>query len=265
MNNMILEYKGVFYNEHKERKYYEGGAHFKYKDLFSKLLSLQKEIYPPIIENINHIKNNSNENLLLNNKNLKIKKIFTTIKKGKIENNYLKRNFSQIDINQNQNCYINNNINNYNKLVGLHLKLFNIKERTNENFYNFYQNKRNINRSMINEKIKCPKKLNIKLIKNNIFNYYLNNNLNELGNKNNVNNLIFPRNYSVKNKNSQNLFNSKNNDLSKIIIKNNSIDENKKSRNNILKERKLNTLFYIRNKSLGEKSPKLFVKKKLFS
>ena len=264
---MKLEYKGVFYNEHKEHKYYEGGAHFKYKDLYYKLLNLQNEIYPPIIDNINHIKNNSNENLLLKSKNIKIKKILTTNKNEKIENNYLKRNNSQIEINQNQNCYINNNINNYNKLVGLKLKHFNIKERTTskENLYHLNPNKRYINRSMINEKVKYPKKLNIKLIKNNIFNYYLNNNLNELGNKNYVNNLIFPRNYSVKNLNSQNLFNSKKNDLSKVIIKNFSIDENLKSRNNNLKERKSNTLFYTRNKSLGEKITKLFIKKNLFN
>ena len=159
------------------------------------------------------------------------------------------------------------NINNYIKLVGFKLKYLNIKERTssNENLYNIYPNKRYINRSMINEKMKNRKKLNIKLIKNNIFNYYLNNNINELGKKNNINNFIFQKNYSVKNINNQNLYNSRNNDLSKIIIKNTSIDENLKSRNNNLKEIKSNTLFYIRNKSLGEKIPSLFMKKKLFN
>ena len=80
-----------------------------------------------------------------------------------------------------------------------------------------------------------------------------------------LNNFIFQKNYSVKNINNQNLYNSRNNDLSKIIIKNTSIDENLKSRNNNLKEIKSNTLFYIRNKSLGEKIPSLFMKKKLFN
>ena len=87
------------------------------------------------------------------------------------------------------------NINNYNKLVGLKLKHFNIKERTTskENLYHLNPNKRYINRSMINEKMKNRKKLNIKLIKNNIFNYYLNNNINELGNKNNIKQFYFSK------------------------------------------------------------------------
>ena len=29
----MINYKGIFYNENKEKKYYEGGAHFKYMDL----------------------------------------------------------------------------------------------------------------------------------------------------------------------------------------------------------------------------------------
>lgn len=36
-------YKGVYYGENIEQHYYEGGAHFKYKDLFHILLSLYKE------------------------------------------------------------------------------------------------------------------------------------------------------------------------------------------------------------------------------
>ena len=34
-------YKGIFYNDEKEKKYYEGGAHFKYSDLVKKLLTLK--------------------------------------------------------------------------------------------------------------------------------------------------------------------------------------------------------------------------------
>ena len=33
-------YKGIYYNERKDLKLYEGGAHFKYKTLFNILLSL---------------------------------------------------------------------------------------------------------------------------------------------------------------------------------------------------------------------------------
>ena len=33
-------YKGIYYNDSKEKKYFEGGAHFKYDSLFKALLSL---------------------------------------------------------------------------------------------------------------------------------------------------------------------------------------------------------------------------------
>ena len=36
----VLNYKGVFYNEETENKYYEGGAHFTFKDLCRRLEKL---------------------------------------------------------------------------------------------------------------------------------------------------------------------------------------------------------------------------------
>ena len=39
----MLNYKGIFYREEKEKKFYEGGAHFKYSDLVKALLDLIKE------------------------------------------------------------------------------------------------------------------------------------------------------------------------------------------------------------------------------
>jgi hypothetical protein len=42
MINNGIEYKGIFYNETKEKRYYEGGAHFKYKQLYSILSQLAK-------------------------------------------------------------------------------------------------------------------------------------------------------------------------------------------------------------------------------
>ena len=38
------EYKGIYYNDNKEQKYYEGGAHFKYKELYKILEELSKKI-----------------------------------------------------------------------------------------------------------------------------------------------------------------------------------------------------------------------------
>ena len=43
-------YRGIYFNNQKEQKYFEGGAHFKYKDLYNKLLELynkRNNIYFP--------------------------------------------------------------------------------------------------------------------------------------------------------------------------------------------------------------------------
>ena len=37
------EYKGIYYGEESERKFYEGGAHFKYIHLYKILEKLSKE------------------------------------------------------------------------------------------------------------------------------------------------------------------------------------------------------------------------------
>ena len=42
MNINGSEYKGIFYNETNEKRYYEGGAHFKYKHLYAILSQLEK-------------------------------------------------------------------------------------------------------------------------------------------------------------------------------------------------------------------------------
>ena len=38
------DYKGIYYNDDKEQQYYEGGAHFKYKELYKILEELSKKI-----------------------------------------------------------------------------------------------------------------------------------------------------------------------------------------------------------------------------
>ena len=40
------EYKGIFYNDNSEKRYYEGGAHFKYSDLVKALSILQRKNAP---------------------------------------------------------------------------------------------------------------------------------------------------------------------------------------------------------------------------
>ena len=38
------EYKGIYYNNDSEHQYYEGGAHFKYKELFKILEEISKKV-----------------------------------------------------------------------------------------------------------------------------------------------------------------------------------------------------------------------------
>ena len=62
----MINYKGIFYNDKKEKKYYEFGAHFKYKELVFELNKLIKEK-----ETTNSSKQ-SKENILIfvDNKNI---------------------------------------------------------------------------------------------------------------------------------------------------------------------------------------------------
>lgn len=41
--NDKYEYKGIFYDDNSERKYYEGGAHFSYDALFNILKNIKKQ------------------------------------------------------------------------------------------------------------------------------------------------------------------------------------------------------------------------------
>jgi hypothetical protein len=53
------EYKGIYYNDDKEQQYYEGGAHFKYKELYKILEELSKKINSKKIpKTIKHVSNN---------------------------------------------------------------------------------------------------------------------------------------------------------------------------------------------------------------
>ena len=64
-------YKGFFFNKEKEKKYYEGGAHFKYTDLVNALNDLLKETNNNLI--INTLINNSTQkdNLIISHKYIK--------------------------------------------------------------------------------------------------------------------------------------------------------------------------------------------------
>ena len=46
MQDNNAEYKGVFYNDNTEQKYYEHGAHFQFKDLCKRLDIILKQLSP---------------------------------------------------------------------------------------------------------------------------------------------------------------------------------------------------------------------------
>jgi len=50
------EYKGIYYNDDKEQQYYEGGAHFKYKELYKILeefaIKINSKKIPKKIKNV---------------------------------------------------------------------------------------------------------------------------------------------------------------------------------------------------------------------
>jgi hypothetical protein len=45
-NENMHEFKGIYFNDTQEQKYYEGGAHFKYNDLFNRLEKLIVSLTP---------------------------------------------------------------------------------------------------------------------------------------------------------------------------------------------------------------------------
>ena len=124
-------YKGLYYKEIKEQKYYEGGAHFPYKVLYKILLNLggkisNEEYNNHSINKYNYTnKNNDNENnnyidsLLQRVKDNKNKNKTRNIEQLNYMNNpntlnkYLSQNNNQKE--NNKNNYISRNVNNENK------------------------------------------------------------------------------------------------------------------------------------------------------
>ena len=65
-------YKGFFFNKEKEKKYYEGGAHFKYTDLVNALNDLLKETNNNLVINTSINNNTQKDNhIIINHKYIK--------------------------------------------------------------------------------------------------------------------------------------------------------------------------------------------------
>ena len=93
-------YKGIYYNETKQQKFYEGGAHFKYKALFNILLSLGGFIEEDITKY--YTNNSQKRDKIKNNKD--IDSLLIKVK-GK-QSKYKTRNFHQFNYINNPNTQI---------------------------------------------------------------------------------------------------------------------------------------------------------------
>ena len=160
-------YKGLYYNDSKEQKYFEGGAHFKYDSLFKVLLSLGGKIQED--------KNYNNPTPIQNYREEKIqidKDINYLLKKveGK-KSKFKTRNLAEFNYVNNPNTKIKFNTRNLHNKKHLSIKNENHFHSRNVNTNQFFE--RN-NDSYFNKTTTSVLNNNIKNnINNNLINYLL--------------------------------------------------------------------------------------------
>ena len=234
-------YKGVYYNDTKEQKYYEGGAHFKYKDLFNILKALGGVL--PEEEHINpsnsFIKNkNINKE---NNLDLNINIIFNEEQEEKIRQRT--RNINQFNYINNPNTQITFNKNSISKNNNLSIKKTYMAPSRNIDknsifFDEINKNSNNINSSTFNYSIKNN-------LKNNLTQTFLLKRRNKLNSEEKINKVDNNSHYIYLN----NL---------KYVHNRNRSDAYIKSINNNLEEIKK---YHVLNKNLKASSKKVFIPK----
>ena len=268
MNN----YKGVFYKKETEKKYYEGGAHFKYSDLVRELEKLIEETQ--LNTKVNYLLNSNSQKNAIKTEGNSFKEILS--KENQLEKLLTLDNYKDIIIYNNKNIKTKEN-----RIIKQELKKMNCLEMIEKNsklspiknsfyynkyFYcknslddNFNKNRtfkipNNINKVNNNLTLVANKKIinnnKLPLIKSNYVKKFENkNSLYDVSNK--INNL---------NKNDKKNFNLNVNYISKLnICKNNSQKENDiftpKRNNNIVSDK--NSIFSFRSSDIN-KSKKNF-------
>ena len=123
-------YKGIYYKDTKEQKYYEGGAHFKYKTLFNVLLSLGGLL---IDENKNlHLTNSEEKQQIKSTKDINSLLIKVEGKQSKFKT----RNIGQFNYVNNPNTQIKQTQNNrVHKKNNLSLKDYNNNKNNNVAYF----------------------------------------------------------------------------------------------------------------------------------
>ena len=226
MNN----YKGIFYNQETEKKYYEGGAHFKYSDLVRELEKLIEE--NQMKNKVNHLLNSNSQKSTIKSEGNKFKEIVP--KENKLEKLLTLNNYKDIIIYNNKN--IKTKENSISKQI---LKKMNLLDMIERNFKlspiknSFYYNKYFYCKNSIDDNFNKNRTFKIP---NNL--YKNNNNIKLVTNKKTINNNKLPliessyfKNFGYKNS----LYdgNNKINDLIKNSKKN--LNINGISKLNVLK------------------------------
>ena len=235
MNN----YKGIFYNQETEKKYYEGGAHFKYSDLVRELEKLIEE--NQMKNKVNHLLNSNSQKSIIKSEGNKFKEIVP--KENKLEKLLTLNNYKDIIIYNNKN--IKTKENSISKQI---LKKMNLLDMIEQNFKlspiknSFYYNKYFYCKNSIDNNFNKNRTFKIP---NNL--YKNNNNIKLVTNKKTINNNKLPliessyfKNFG--NKNSLYDGNNKINDLIKNSKKNlniNGISKLNELKSNFQKENKI--------------------------
>ena len=228
-------YKGFFFNKEKEKKYYEGGAHFKYTDLVNALNDLLKETNNNLIINTLINNNTQKDNLIISHKYIKSE-----------GNKYKNKSFKEKKINSNL-LTLNNYKDDFKDIIINKTKPPLSKEK-------------NINRQKI-KKMKLFESLNDNYKISSKYNNYNDYNSINLLDKSNKSKSIFRKNKNIINKTNNNL---------KLIINKNSFGKNlpliESVYFNKLLNKNINELNYdINNKDIDKVKENILIKNKIFS
>ena len=123
------EYKGIYYGDESERKYFEGGAHFKYIKLYKILEKIARERNLKERENEFYIHKRNNLNNSLNKKIMKDKKTRNIM--NFLDNNKISYNTTSINQNNIRNDSFNNN---HHQTYLISLNKNNLKNQIKPNF-----------------------------------------------------------------------------------------------------------------------------------
>ena len=266
-------YKGIYYKDTKEQKYYEGGAHFKYKTLFNVLLSLGGLL---IDENKKHNLTNSEKKQQINSTK-DINSLLIKVE-GK-QSKYKTRNIGQVNYVNNPNTQIKQTQNNrVHKKNNLSLKDYNNNKNNNEGYFmekkhsyckrtitsisindeKIKKKNNNIIQELLNKKENVPKIEEKNYINNNYYSKHIHNR-NKSDAMTYINNTLLNKINIIKKFDSQNKSNIRSININNKNIKNRNLcsseingqENNKNDKNESINMQKINHLYIYGKSKIG--------------